>query len=55
MSNGKGDTSRPFSVTYDTYLSNWERTFNKEKWEKPTVTKVENEHSSETDRKDSER
>ncbi len=29
MSNGKGDTPRPFSVPQKTYASNWERAFGK--------------------------
>jgi len=28
MSNGKGDTPRPFSVDQETFASNWERVFN---------------------------
>ena len=27
MSNGKGDTARPFSVDQQTFSSNWDRTF----------------------------
>jgi hypothetical protein len=29
MSNGKGDTPRPFSVPQETYASNWDKVFGK--------------------------
>jgi hypothetical protein len=61
---GKGDSPRPFSIPYDEYADRWEYTFNRAKWEKPTITEVSpdhntesipDEHSSETDRPNAER